>query len=89
MVFVLVKHKVADYDKWKGMFDADKDARVAAGQKSERVFRSQADPSETVLLFEWESIEKLNEFMGSDHLKQKMQEAGVTSQPDVMVLDEV
>ena len=88
MVYVMIKHKVADYDKWKAIFDSDTDARKAAGQISERVFRNQADPSETVLLFEWESAEKVKEFMESDHLKQKMADAGVTSPPDVVFLDE-
>jgi len=89
MVHIMVKHKVADYDKWRGMFDSDKVARETAGQVSEQVFRSQGDPSEVVLLFEWDTVEKINEFMSSDHLKQKMQEAGVTSQPEITLLDKV
>ena len=89
MVYVIIKHKLEDYDKWKSLFDSDIDNRKAGGQVSQQVFKNQKDPSETVLLFEWESAEKLNAFMESDHLKEKMKEAGVISQPDVMLLDEV
>ena len=87
MVHVLVRHKVADYDKWRALYDSDGDAHKAAGEKGCQVFRNHADPSEVVLLFEWESAEKLNEVMGSDHLKEKMAEAGVTSPPEVLMLD--
>ncbi len=87
MVYVLVRHKVEDYAKWKPAFDEDADARKAAGSKGGYVFRNIDDPTENVILIEMEDLEKLRPYMQSDELREAMQKSGVIDKPDVYILD--
>lgn len=88
MPSVLIKHRVADFDIWKAAFDGFADNRRAGGEKSYRIFQPQNDPNKLHLLFEWENLDKAQEFLSSEALKAAMQEAGVTEPPDIVFLDE-
>ena len=89
MPYLLVRHKVEDYAKWKRVFDDHRVIRKASGSKGGRLYRNANDPSEVVILFEWESLEKVRQFSESADLRETMQRAGVSDQPDVYFLDEV
>jgi heme-degrading monooxygenase HmoA len=84
----MVKHTVADYARWKLVFDADGANRQASGSKGGQVFRSADDPNEVVLLFEWD-LEKARQYSQSEEVRAKMQDAGVLDSPEVSVLDEI
>ena len=75
--FLLERHKVQDYDKWKAVFEEDTDNRAASGSRGAQIFRNADDPMELVVLFEWESLEMARERVGSEALSQKFEEAGV------------
>jgi heme-degrading monooxygenase HmoA len=88
MVHVIVRHKVADYGKWKQAFDAYLNHRMAAGETGFRIFQSLEDPRDVTVLTDWESTEHARRFMQSDDLRTTMQSAGVVGSPDVTyVLD--
>ena len=53
------------------------------------LFRNTDDPNETLMLFEWESIEKARKFAQSEDLKKTMQRPGVSDRPDVYFIEEV
>ncbi len=89
MAYLLVRHKVKDYDKWKTVFDEHATTRKASGSKGGRLFRNADNPNETVILFEWESIEKARKFANSEDLQKTMQRAGVSDKPNVYFLEEV
>ena len=40
MPYVLVRHKIEDYAKWKPVFDEDATARRASGSKGGQLFRN-------------------------------------------------
>ena len=86
--FLLVRHKVKDYAKWRPIFEAHGVARKKSGSKGGRVFRNSADPNETVVLIEFEDLERLRQFAGSADLHDTMVRAGVSDKPDVYFLDE-
>ena len=88
MVQILVRHKVQDFDTWKVAFDGHGAMRKAAGGLGGIVFRNASDPHEVVSLLSWESLEKAQQFAGSDSLREAMQNAGVTDRPDVYFLNE-
>jgi len=69
---VLVRHKVADFAKWKPVYDAHLSARQNAGLKEEHVFRNADDPNEVLLLFSAEDLDKAKAFTASDDLRQAM-----------------
>ncbi len=82
MPYVLIRHKVADFSKWKPAYDAHLPARQEAGLRDVHLLRNIDDPTEVVLLFEAEDLQKAREFTVSSDLAEKMQEAGVVEKPD-------
>jgi hypothetical protein len=86
IMHVLVRHKVADFAKWKPVYDAHLTARQKAGLKEEHVFRNADDPNEVLLLFSVEDFDKAKAFIASDDLCQAMEKAGVSDKPDVYFL---
>ncbi len=89
MTTLSVHHKVADYSKWRKVYDEADVARRKFGMTSAHVFRSATDPNEITVLTEWPSIDKAKAYAASPDLKQAMQNAGVISQPDVAFLETI
>jgi heme-degrading monooxygenase HmoA len=89
MPFVLVRHKVQDYAKWKPVFDEHGATRKASGSKGGHLFRSADDPNDLVILLEWDDEKKARQFVQSEDLRQAMQRAGVSGQPEIHFLDEL
>ena len=86
MNYILIRHKVADFAKWKPVYDAHGSARADAGLKEERLLRNIDNPSEVVLLFSASDLNKAKQFATSDDLRQRMQQAGVNDKPDIWFL---
>lgn len=87
--YVLVRHKVEDFETWKAGFDAHSKVRDTSGSHGGLLFRNAEDPSEVVILLKWEDMEQAHAFIGSDDLRETMGRLGVSDQPDVYFLDEV
>ena len=88
MTFVLVRHKVQDFAKWKPVYDEHQAARKAGGSKGARLFRSADNPNEVILLFEWDQLKNARQFIQSEDLRKVMEKAGVADRPDVYFLEE-
>lgn len=86
MVYMLVQHKVEDYDKWRAVFDDKADLRQASGETSALVLRQADDPNAMVLLFGWDSLERAQAYLQNPMLKEAMQEAGVITPPQALFL---
>ena len=89
MAYLLIRHKVADYKKWKAVFDDASALRKAGGEKGGQVLHLEGDPNNLLMLFEWESLEKAHDYVQSEDLRKGMQEAGVVEQPEMYFLSEV
>jgi heme-degrading monooxygenase HmoA len=90
MPYLLVRHKVEDYERWKPVFDHDHGAtRKRSGSKGGWILRNADDPTELVILLEWDTSENARRFAGADETREAMQRAGVTDEPDVYFLEEV
>ncbi len=83
MVHVIVRHKVADFNRWKQAFDAHLNRRMGAGETGFRIFHAVEDPRDVTLLLDWEGLDSARRFMNSDDLRQAMQQAGVVGTPEV------
>ena len=88
MPYILVRHTVEDYAKWKLLFDEHGAVREAGGSRGAQVLRSDENPNDIVILMEWDSLERAREFAGSENLREVMQNAGVQGIPDVHFLNE-
>ena len=89
MAYLLVRHKVKDFSKWKSGFDAHGATRKKSGSKGGHLFRNAEDPNEVIILFRWDNLENARKFTGSEDLKQVMEKVGVIDKPDIYFLDEV
>jgi heme-degrading monooxygenase HmoA len=87
MTHLLVRHNVADFAKWKPLYDAHLTARQKAGLQEKNLLRSVDNPNEVVLLFEAEDLKKAQVFTESSELREAMQKAGVVGQPDILFLN--
>lgn len=88
MSYLMVTQKVADYAKWKLIFDADSPTRLAGCSQGGQIYRSADDPNEVVILFEWE-LEQARQYSQSEEVRAKMREAGVLGAPAVYFLEEI
>jgi hypothetical protein len=86
MPYLLVRHKVSDFSKWKAAYDTHLAARQKAGLKEEHLLRNTDEPNEVVLLFQTADVQKAKEFGGSAELREVMQNAGVVDKPDIYFL---
>ena len=89
MPYMLVRHKVKDYAKWKPIYDEHAATRKASGSKGARLFRNADNPNELMILFEWDDLVKARKFAQSEDLIKTMQKAGVYDKPDIYFLDEI
>ncbi len=86
MAHILIRHKVADFGKWKPLYEDHRSVREAAGLKDLHLWRNEGDPTEIIALFEASDLAKAKEFVGSSDLKERMQAAGVQGAPDIVFL---
>ena len=88
MPYVLVRHKVEDYEKWRPAYDEHGATRKTSGCKGTQVFRNAENPNEIVMLLEWDNLENARQLVQSEDLREAMQRSGVTDQPDIYFLDD-
>jgi hypothetical protein len=83
MSYVLLRHKVRDFAKWKKVVQAAAEWRKAGGEQSFEVFRSSAAANDLTILCRWSDAVKARKFIGSTELRERMSEAGVIGKPQV------
>lgn len=88
MPVVVMRHRVAQYDVWKAVHDAEHATREANGARGIRVFRGDDDPNDLLVLLEWDAYERACLFVRSEDLSDALVRGGVTEQPDIWVLTE-
>jgi quinol monooxygenase YgiN len=89
MPYVLVRHKIEDYARWKPVFDEHAATRRTGGSRGGLLFRNAHDPNEILVIFEWNNLDNLQKFVQSPDLAAAMQRAGVIDRPDIYFLEEV
>jgi hypothetical protein len=85
MNYMLIRHRVKDFAKWKMIFDAAYPVRKSFGEKNCRVFRNADDPNDVTVLMEWDDLQKALRYSQSEDLKMGMKAAGVVGEPVVYV----
>lgn len=86
MPYLLVRHKVSDYSRWKLVFDSHLAVQQQAGLRITHVLRNLDDPNEVVLLFEADDLQKAKGFVYSPNVPEAQQQAGVSDKPDIYFL---
>jgi quinol monooxygenase YgiN len=86
---LVLHHKVEDYSKFKKNFDEHKPMRRAAGERSYRLFHTEGDPNNLVFLFDWDTVERFQEYAQSKALREAQKDAGLIDQPEILVLKQI
>jgi hypothetical protein len=87
MAALLIRHRVADLPVWNQVFEDDRTSRRAYGAQEESVFHNPVDPTELVILMEWDDPDRARLFAQSDDLQATFARAGVRDGPSVWVLE--
>ena len=83
MPYVLIQHRVADYGKWKRVVNSAKPWRKASGEKSLQVYLSSRNPNDLTVVCQWDTAVRMQKFIKSPKLRERMMDAGVISKPSV------
>lgn len=86
MPYLLVHHKVADFAKWKRVFDSHAAAQQQAGLRVMHVLRNVEDPNDVVMLFAVEDVERAKSFVYSPQVPGAKEESGVLDVPNIYFL---
>jgi hypothetical protein len=88
MHYLLVRHRVADFSKWHGVFASHAEAQRDAGLHLLHLLRDTTDPNLVVMLFRADDPEAARSFTSSPDAAQAAQISGVIGAPEVSLLSE-
>jgi hypothetical protein len=83
MITLFVRHTVADYAKWRTVYDALDAVRGPMGVTGAAVFQSADNPNDVTVTHDFPSLDKARAFVGSSELRTGMHDAGVVGAPTV------
>lgn len=88
MSFYVVSHKVEDFTTWKKIYDGFESTREEFGVK-EMVTLQSVDDQNHVLVVGEGDLSAIQSFLNSDSLKEGMKNAGVSSEPNLFIGENV
>lgn len=77
MISMLCRNRVADFSRWKVVFASHADAHRQAGLRLVHIGREVSDPNNVFFLFEIESLEKAQAFIGDADAGHAAESSGV------------
>ena len=86
MNYLMIRHKVKDFKKWKAAYDAHGSAREGAGLKERCLLRNAKSRNDVWILFEANNLARAKAFCASADLRAAMKKAGVTGKPELAIL---
>ena len=85
MIRLFVRHKVADYAKWRKVYDDFEQRRTGMGEVGDWVYQLAGDPNDVTVIHDFDSVEKAKAFVESAELRNAMGNAGVAGAPDIWI----
>ena len=86
---MIIRHKEADYAKWKTGYDSHDSMRLASGLHNYVIARGTEDPNMVLVAVTMDDVDKAKAFAASPDLKAKMKDLGVTGTPVIDFLESV
>jgi len=83
MTTLFVRHQVADYSKWRQVYDGFGPTQKTLGVQDQAVYQGVEDPNDVTVRHEFLTLEAAQAFGKSVELGSAMHDAGVTSAPTV------
>lgn len=85
---LIVKHRVANFETWKKVFDGMTETRKAHGWISAIVYRDAADPNLVTIVNRVKDLEGAKRYGSSPDLRSAMERGGVLGAPEIALLHE-
>lgn len=82
-VTAVVRHKVADYDAWRQVYNSLDEVQRSGGVTAESVHRLIGDPNEVLVVHNFDTPDAAEAFFANEQLKEGMQKAGVQGPPRI------
>ncbi|MGQ0741411.1 MAG: hypothetical protein ACT4OG_03830 [Alphaproteobacteria bacterium] len=83
---MVIHHRVADYAKWRPVYDAHKAMRDTAGLDYCEVRQPVGDATDVFVACNMTDVDKAKAFAASKDLKEAMKDAGVMGTPEIHYL---
>jgi hypothetical protein len=85
---LIVRHRVANFDSWKKVFDSMTDVRKQHGWLQTLVYRDATDPNMVTIVNRVKDLDGAKRYGSSDALRNGMKEAGVQGPPEIFFVEE-
>ena len=82
---LVVRHHVADYAKWRAVYDEAEPLRAKYGCTAKRVLRLPEDANDLLVTHDFPTTEQASGFAGDPALGASMQRAGVEGHPRIEI----
>jgi hypothetical protein len=79
--FMTIIQKVANYDKWKPVYDSHDSVRQSNGLHNYVIARGTEDPNMVLVALKMDDVDKAKGMVASQEMKDRMKKAGVTGSP--------
>lgn len=89
MASMFIRHRVADFAKWKVVFDEHEPLRREHGATGHSLHRDVDDPNVVIVAFRVKDLNRAKEFASSDNLRSAMERAGVQGPPEIWFAEDV
>ncbi len=83
MATMIVKHRVANFETWKQVFDGMTDLRRQHGWTSHLVLRDASDPNLVTIVNRMQTLDGAKKYGASPELRAAMQKVGVQGAPEI------
>lgn len=84
MIYLYIRHRVADYARWKEGFDRHLGARQAGGATAELILlRNVDDRDEVIVILGWSDLKQARLFSQSISLQLALKKMGVIGVPKI------
>ena len=88
MIRLFVRHTVADYSKWRAIFDAFQSVQTAHGVRGKGVYQSLDNPNDVTLWHDFDTAEAAHAFVALPELRDTMAKADVQGTPQLWFTQE-
>ena len=86
MPYMLCRSKVADFEKWKQIFDSHSEAHRQSGLQLQQLLRNMDDPNDLFYWFEVTDMEKARGFVSSPDVPEAKRQSGVVGDTEIFFL---
>ena len=89
MASMFVRHRVADYAKWKPVFDEHETVRRERGFTVHSLHHAAGDANDIIIAFRVNDLDRARQFANSEDLRTTMQRAGVEGPPEFWFAEDI